>query len=739
MLTSNHTISPIGYNFNNSSRSPSQNSHEKSTSISSSMSSSTLNQSNGMTTPKLPSIHHLTNGVAAFERTTPPKKDQFHMSQQQKSPIHTTTLLPAPLAPSSHSNFEQNHNSTAAQPQFPYVVSQSNQLHHQLRSPVNKQYVFTQNSPTSPISPILLPYSAVQRGAHSFSPPSYPVAYTSPQPQFNASYPSSNSPVQLLPLSLPLHPQHIVTTPKASQQASYPSDSVDANVEIKGTSAKITKPVGKSLKRKRRPKSANNGSHDPKSHSKSGSSIHNRKPRQTLVFNEDAIHYPVHRDLSQLINSNKIPSSVVQQLNTTIYPQIDTKKYSTSALDPQRNFLTVFEYMVNDHWIIWDYETGFVHLTGIWKASLNVEGSAPPSASHLKADIVKLLESTPKQYQAYIKRIRGGFLKIQGTWLPYKLCKILARRFCYHIRFALIPIFGADFPESCLHPHDSGYGELKLDDLKYFEEQDLPEPVNNSNEDHHPQSPPSISSEMQQPRETETSAKSPSLVVQQQVQQQQSQLPFSDRSVGLASPVSISSGSSKFVDVEQLPPVGTFSPVSSRKPLTVGQYTNQCSPQPYEDQYLPLSTPNSHPHLAHDNPNSTSSESLNSIFSSKSTTQGTTHTKPQSQTDLLEIVNASKCLQSLSQERRGCGDGNARKFPVPGQQLYNHASRSSESIEDETDIEDDGSSNTRSTFKTGQNVMEDGISSILIAAEINKSNANNSKFRPSMSIKDLTT
>ena len=97
--------------------------------------------------------------------------------------------------------------------------------------------------------------------------------------------------------------------------------------------------------------------------------------------------------------------------------------------------------------------------------------------SHMKADIVKLLESTPKEYQHYIKRIRGGFLKIQGTWLPYKLCKILARRFCYHIRYSLIPLFGADFPNSCLKPNARGFGELKLDDLHNFGESALPLPI----------------------------------------------------------------------------------------------------------------------------------------------------------------------------------------------------------------------------------------------------------------------
>lgn len=149
----------------------------------------------------------------------------------------------------------------------------------------------------------------------------------------------------------------------------------------------------------------------------------------------------------------------------SVYSSIEVKKYSTNAIDPLRNYLTVYEYQINNHWVIWDYETGFVHLTGIWKAALCESNKEGISSSNLKADIVKLLESTPKQFHQYIKRIRGGFLKIQGTWLPYELCKILARRFCYHIRYELIPIFGLDFVDLCLKPNDYGYGELRLDDV----------------------------------------------------------------------------------------------------------------------------------------------------------------------------------------------------------------------------------------------------------------------------------
>lgn len=61
-----------------------------------------------------------------------------------------------------------------------------------------------------------------------------------------------------------------------------------------------------------------------------------------------------------------------------------------------------------------------------------------------------------------IRRVRGGFLKIQGTWLPFGVAKTLASRTCYHIRYALIPVFGADFPESCLTPDQPGFGQLQL-------------------------------------------------------------------------------------------------------------------------------------------------------------------------------------------------------------------------------------------------------------------------------------
>jgi len=47
------------------------------------------------------------------------------------------------------------------------------------------------------------------------------------------------------------------------------------------------------------------------------------------------------------------------------------------------------------------------------------------------------------------KRIRGGFIKIQGTWQPMRIAKRMCYRFCYPIRYLLTPLFGPDFVPEC--------------------------------------------------------------------------------------------------------------------------------------------------------------------------------------------------------------------------------------------------------------------------------------------------
>ncbi|KAK3828746.1 MAG: transcription regulator HTH, apses-type DNA-binding domain-containing protein, partial [Benniella sp.] len=109
-------------------------------------------------------------------------------------------------------------------------------------------------------------------------------------------------------------------------------------------------------------------------------------------------------------------------------PNIKKAKYSTS-LDP-RGFIPVYEYDLYGHPIMWDQENLYVHFTGIWKA-----------LGKTKADIVKIIDANPI-LESIIRKVRGGFLKIQGTWMPHQEAYDLAKKTCYKLRHELVPVFG---------------------------------------------------------------------------------------------------------------------------------------------------------------------------------------------------------------------------------------------------------------------------------------------------------
>ncbi|KAI5951856.1 hypothetical protein KGF54_004931 [Candida jiufengensis] len=669
---------------------------------------STLNQINNEhksdnRLPKLPSIHFLTKNDINNTIHYPPPLPQH----QTNSSIHSfQPTLASPL------QFRSNVNNQAIQHPVMYHKNDVNQ----------NQYAH--NSPTSPVSPILSPYLNNQQKFSSYSPPQHNNV-PHPQQTYGSYSLSSSTP--------PLYENQI----KPNFQQSP-----------------IIKSEPKTKKKRKTTKSSNNNMNaNIKFRSKPDSTKNRRKPKQNLIIDTKNIHYPIHHLESP--NVNHVPESILNQFNTSIYPKIDTKKYSTSAIDQNRNYLTVYEYNINDHWVIWDYETGFVHLTGIWKASLNVKNSETNSsqnenhsANHLKADIVKLLESTPKDYQFYIKRIRGGFLKIQGTWLPYKLCKILARRFCYYIRFELIPIFGNDFPESCLKPNEKGFGELKLNDLENFKQEELPEPAPLPIEVNQP------SQEQQQ--QTEKS------FVNQAKSGQQNHPKYHQNNVEepavLVPPANLNQERNQSV-----PSMGTFIPLPQPEAIKISR--------PFGfNEGLQLQSPMSYHKYSSSNSSDTS---LNSSVFSRSNYGDGNHSiqmpmtpmtavqdtkdfeksNSSSYADLLDIVNASKCLQSLSQEPPIQPINRKRKFMSIGSlPKPNH-----QNDEDQTDLEDESNSNYTTILPSIKNQIPDdnGISSILIAAELNsqkdqqqvqfpqqktfnqKQNTSSIRERPSMRVGDL--
>lgn len=68
-------------------------------------------------------------------------------------------------------------------------------------------------------------------------------------------------------------------------------------------------------------------------------------------------------------------------------------------------------------------------ITSLLVAALGNSKGLPSSGSRYgawftplvcSADIVKMIESQP-DLASQIRRVRGGYLKIQGTWMPYEV------------------------------------------------------------------------------------------------------------------------------------------------------------------------------------------------------------------------------------------------------------------------------------------------------------------------------
>ncbi|KAJ9069390.1 hypothetical protein DSO57_1018931 [Entomophthora muscae] len=123
--------------------------------------------------------------------------------------------------------------------------------------------------------------------------------------------------------------------------------------------------------------------------------------------------------------------------------QVKMAKYATS-LDP-RGFIPVYEYLINGQSILWDRESGYVYWTGIWKA-----------LGREKSEIAKIVDADPLLANV-IKKIRGGFLKIQGTWIPFESARSLAIRTCWPIRAELAVIFGPSFAADALDTSHPGF------------------------------------------------------------------------------------------------------------------------------------------------------------------------------------------------------------------------------------------------------------------------------------------
>ena len=56
-----------------------------------------------------------------------------------------------------------------------------------------------------------------------------------------------------------------------------------------------------------------------------------------------------------------------------------------------------------------------------------------------------------------------AWLIMTGYWVPFEAAKAVAATFCWNIRYALTPVFGADFLNLCIEPGKPHFGSLKID------------------------------------------------------------------------------------------------------------------------------------------------------------------------------------------------------------------------------------------------------------------------------------
>ncbi|CEI94106.1 hypothetical protein RMCBS344292_08327 [Rhizopus microsporus] len=138
-------------------------------------------------------------------------------------------------------------------------------------------------------------------------------------------------------------------------------------------------------------------------------------------------------------------------MNTSFSSCSDVKSNNYATSQDVRGVIPAFEVMVGGKPILWDRENDWVLITGVWKA-----------LGKSKADVLKVVDANPG---LPMKKIRGGRLAIQGTWLPMESARELCVKNAWPLRHELVPLFGDSFPSVCLAPSHPSFGDLKVDSV----------------------------------------------------------------------------------------------------------------------------------------------------------------------------------------------------------------------------------------------------------------------------------
>ncbi|KAL9090920.1 MAG: hypothetical protein Q9165_005128 [Trypethelium subeluteriae] len=124
-----------------------------------------------------------------------------------------------------------------------------------------------------------------------------------------------------------------------------------------------------------------------------------------------------------------------------------TAKTGLEALDV---FRYTFDFGGESWGVMWDCNVGLVRITSFFKA-LGFVKTAPAKALDRNPGLRDITHS-----------ITGGSIIAQGYWMPFEAARAVCLTFCYRIRWALTPIFGHAFPEECLHPGHSDFGNFRI-------------------------------------------------------------------------------------------------------------------------------------------------------------------------------------------------------------------------------------------------------------------------------------
>ncbi|KAF2449670.1 hypothetical protein P171DRAFT_351208 [Karstenula rhodostoma CBS 690.94] len=188
-------------------------------------------------------------------------------------------------------------------------------------------------------------------------------------------------------------------------------------------------------------------------------------PKDAPVFSEGTkivgyVNYPPYE-------GNEDGTLLLQHRRFQLFPMREIKKkgvrhipYNSDKKDfldkTGRESFEMFQYTYRvpgedkEYVVVWDYNVGLVRMTPFFK-----------SLKHSKTVPAKALRENPGLKDISYS-ITGGALVCQGYWMPYQAAKAIAATFCWHIRWVLTPVFGYDFPETCLRPDDPGYGKFLI-------------------------------------------------------------------------------------------------------------------------------------------------------------------------------------------------------------------------------------------------------------------------------------